>query len=333
MSVTAADKSAPKPLAWWGRAVLSVVAGFAIIFIYSAIPIKQVTAKTAEASPALIALMASAEDEGLRIADIYNIPAPKIEFLESAAPGLTKPPIRSGEASTIELGSAIQRGRFIENPALLRAVVAHEMGHAVQNARGTGYPTLLVLLMYVCSLAPVLLAFPSGRGIFLWACFLLALLILLSNFAGMHAHVALRTLLIGQALASLVLWLLRIHPLDSLPTRISRFVGIRPSAGIFAVASILGVLLFFLLGIYLGSKNVERELFADQVAVCEVGVEPIKEALQELRGNSKNDAFEIFSQLFDPFHPLLAERLAAIEAMQHSGRLLADCDAIRKGIN
>jgi len=326
----APDESEPKPLAWWGRGVLSVVAGILIIFGYSAIPYEQVVYRQADASPSQRALIGSAQSEGLRIAEAYRIPAPKIEFLESAVPGLTRPPIRAGEASTIELSSAVLQGRFKEDPALLRAVVAHEVGHAIQNARGTGFPTLLVLLMYVCSLAVVLFAFPHGRGIFLWGGFLLGLLALLSYFPGLHAHAALRAVLIGQALAAAVLWRRQVSIREVLPARIAGLTNLWPAPGSLAAAALAGVVTFFALGIYLGSKNVERELIADQVAACEVGAGPIRAALMELRGNSKKEG-DISARLFDPFHPLLAERLAAIEALQHAGRLKVDCDAMRKG--
>lgn len=323
----ATDKSAPKPMAWWGRVSLSVVAGVLIMFAYSAIPFEKDAAKPARANSEL---MASAQNEGLRIAEAYGIPTPKIVFLESSVPGLTKPPIRAGDASTIELGSAVLRGRFLDDPALLRAVVAHEMGHAVQNARGTGFPTLLVLLMYVCSLAAVLFAFPNGRGMLLWAGILLAFLILLSYYPGSHAHVALRTVLIGQALAAAVLWRWKVRLNEILPERVARITDLWPTPGRFAAAAAAGPLVFFALGIYLGGQNVERELMADQVAACEVGAGPIREALSELRGNAKKEG-DVSARLFDPFHPLLAERMAAIESLETSDRFQADCNAMRKG--
>lgn len=324
------DKLEPKPMAWWGRVVLSMVAGVIIMFAYSAVPFEQAASKQADASAGLKAAMETARSEGLRIAEAYRIPAPKIEFLESAVPGLTKPPIRAGEASTIELGSVVQQGRFIEEPVLLQAVVAHEVGHAVQNARGTGFPTLLVLLMYVSSLAVVLLAFKTGRGIFLWASILLGLLISLSYFPGLHAHAALRAVLIGQALVAAVLWQRRKSLQEVLPARFTRLTDFWPTPGGFAAAALAGVFTFFALGIYLGGKNVKREHQADRVAACEVGAGPIRAALVELRGNSKKEGSDIGSRLFDPFHPLLEERLAAIEALQEAGRLQADCDAMRK---
>lgn len=327
----APDKSAPQSMPWWGRGVLSMVAGVAIMFAYSAIPFEQTVTKRIEASAGLKVVMEAAMDEGKRIAEAYRVPEPKIEFIGSAVPGLTKPPIRAGEASTIELGNAVQQGRFIEDPALLRAVVAHEVGHAIQNARGTGFPTLLVLLMYVSSLAVVLLAFKTGRGIFIWASVLLVLLISLSHFPGLHAHAALRAVLIWQALAAAVLWGRQRSLRRVMPARVSRLVALWPTPRGFAAAAVGGVFTFFALGIYLGSKNVERELMADQVAACEVGAGPIRAALMELRGNSKNETGEMGARLFDPFHPLLAERLAAIEALEQAGRLQAECDAMRKG--
>ncbi len=326
MPSAATDKSAPKPMAWWGRVSLSVVAGVLIMFAYSAIPFEKDATMPAQANSEL---MASAQNEVLRIAEAYGIPTPKIVFLQSSVPGLTKPPIQAGDASTIELGSAVLRGRFLDDPALLRAVVAHEMGHAVQNARGTGFPTLLVLLMYVCSLAAVLVVFPNGRGIFLWASVLLVLLILLSYFLGMHAHVVLRAVLIGQALVAVVLWRLNVSVRAVLPERFASIAALWPSPGRFAVSAAAGVFIFFALGISLGSKNIERELMADQVAACEVGAGPIREALSELRGNAKQEG-DVSARLFDPFHPLLAERMAAIESLETSDRFQANCNAMRK---
>lgn len=53
--------------------------------------------------------------------------------------------------------------------------------------------------------------------------------------------------------------------------------------------------------------------------------------MSELRGNAKKEG-DVSARLFGPFHPLLAERMAAIETLETSGSFQANCNAMRKGL-
>lgn len=53
--------------------------------------------------------------------------------------------------------------------------------------------------------------------------------------------------------------------------------------------------------------------------------------MSELRGNAKKEG-DVSARLFGPFHPLLAERMAAIQTLETSGSFQANCNAMRKGL-
>lgn len=313
--------------AWWKRVFLGLLCAIAVLAAYTALPFSVPTALPSGSDKQGLAEVALAE--GDRIARIYGIPTPHISLLQSPVAGLTKPPSSPGQPSAIELGSPVQSFRFSEDLDLLRAVVAHEMGHAVQHARGEAFPTVLVFVLYVMSLAALPAVLPTWRGRLVWLVASLTALALLSGIPVLKlpAHAAIRWLLVLQALPLLLMLAPRTRRVMLL--LLAKAGGHLPGVRALATGAIGGIALFFAMGAWFGSLNAARELMADKVAACEVGVGEIREALSLVYGASSGTSSGAGAILFDPFHPSRTERDLELARLEGSPELKRLCDSLR----
>lgn len=240
----------------------------------------------------------------------YNIPEPRLRFVNSTIPGLTASfpqPDADGSRVEIRLGDEIRKPAFTEDPDKVMAVAAHEFGHAVLMGRGYQYPLFLLLLMYAAGLFPLLAAMPTIRGVMAaWSLLTLSMAgILAANLVPMIHFAYTYTLWIAAGVGSLIWYF-------TYPGTSARVFGGRlrkhlPSSSLFLVAGILSIIIFYAIQIDAGNGNRTRELSSDAIGACLTSPDAMRGALLALP-NADPDR-----KTWDPFHPSMRDRLALID--------------------
>lgn len=257
----------------------------------------------------------------------YNVPVPAVRFIVSRAAGYTQPNGTNLSNSTINLGTPLQRPVFQERPDLLQAIVAHEFGHAVMNARNDAFPLLLIIAMYGSGLFILLVVFPTKRGVLLGSA--LATVILAAMTAAPRwevVHNAYRDLLIILPFLIGTLWLAKIPVTSRLPLSL---VAHLPSRRNFALAALLAAPVFLSAAWAVGGLNTERELRADVIGACATSPQSMKNALLNINDKPPSALDEAFD--LDHFHPPMKVRHNVLDALANRDLLKQACDAVMAG--
>lgn len=254
----------------------------------------------------------------------YGIPTPHVRFVTSQVAGVT---IRSEldprtNPAQIRLGTPVQQSTFHTRPELLKAVVSHETGHAVMQARNDDFPALLILLIYAVGLFPFLMAWPTKRGMLMAAIgsgALLASLQCTPWFALPH-----HAYLMGLCTMAMLTLLPCRQRVDHAKARRARHC---PSSGTLVLAALLALPAFFVASWSAGLMNIERELRADVMGACATTPKAMADALRELSPSGRS----WLGGAMDVFHPSLAQREDMLSALEDEPRRRHVCAEILRG--
>ena len=258
----------------------------------------------------------------------YRIPTPNVRFVASKVAGVTTRNAtdqRAGPAE-IRLGTPVQQEVYRRHPELLKAVVSHETGHAIMQARNDDFPAPLILVMYAIGLLPFLLVWPTVGGLTL-AAILTGMMI--SGFELMPAlalpHDAYLAALGSLSIGSLVCGAVATDHAE--PARMNGRTRHLPAPRALGFAAAIALPTFFASAWLVGKLNVERELRADVIGACATSAQTMREALGHLSATPRSP----ISEALDFFHPSLAERQEVLGALDYPPRRHQICADVQLG--
>ena len=288
----------------WKRILLSTVLALVTFLTYAGMCQKDPKAK--EPIPIAVAMNLNEFVEGM--AAKYGIEEPSILNTGDNTVAFTRK-TQSGAHVEIVLGELFaKKPELVDDLDNAKAVLGHEFGHALLFARDQGYPGLLVIAVYVLTLAALLGSMPTKRGIFLAGLLIFIALVTASAGFGVNTNSAIRRMVIGSVALGVLVALrwnattaCRDYFKDHSPTRYA-----------ILLASIAAATILFAGMPLIGTLNTKRELFADKIAACEAGQTQIIKVLNLLHPGNQS-VFEEW--IFDPFHPAPNVRFSALSGL------------------
>jgi hypothetical protein len=274
-------------------------------------------------------LVAEINDHVARLAKTYGITTPSVHFLATKIAGVTLPNTadRKNGAADIQLGKPVQQEIYQTHPELLKAIVSHELGHAVMDARNDEFPALLIIAMYGIGLMIILACFPTIRGMVLAATFItlsLAVLMLCPRWPNAHTAYVTFIFLVGIK-AVLLIW---VPPKKHLDPNVVRYLTPHvPSVRTFVISACIALPAFLIGSWQIGALNIERELRADVIGACAVSPKAMRDALLNL----SDKPVSRWNESIDSFHPSMAERLAILEELETPQVHQQACSAVMAG--
>ena len=301
------DEPPYPPFSPWKRCTMATVLAAACFFLYTGLNQRD----TAPAYRLPVSVTQSLEAFIAETSAAYGIATPALIQVGGKAVAFTRKAEKGG-AVEISLGDQFASNKgVVENGAITRAIVAHEMGHAILFARNQGFPNVLLLMGYILTLAALLCAAPNRRGMVGAGAVLLVTLTICTLVFDVSAHAAIKGVVLCSAGGSIILaWAFK-------SWKQGRRLLTDNSRGLIGASS-AACAIFFLGMPSIGALNTSRELFADRVAACEVGPAPIIAALTILHPVSAHPWIEMIS---DPFHPPTKNRLRALEELSDHNML------------
>ena len=297
------DKTVPA-YTLWKRFAISTVLATVVFFLCTGLNQNDVKAK--HFLPVSVATDLNRFIE--EVSSKYQIEPPALFQVGDKAVSFTRKSI-DGKRVEIYVGEAFATNtNLADTPEIARAVIAHELGHAVLFARHQGFPDLLLVGAYVLTLAALLYAMPTRRGTVIASIVMLTGLVITTAYLNMATHAAIRGLVLSAVCLGIIVALFR----KDITKSFGKLKHHLPSRSGFLTASIVASVLFFLGMPAIGALNTSRELFADRVAACEAGTEQITAALVLLHPKTSHPLIE---GLFDPFHPASSTRLQALSSL------------------
>ncbi len=295
------------PMSATKRVILAISLGLVVFVGHAGFCQKETKAKNIIAVPLAITL----NDFIVTTAEKYQIEPPALVSSGEDTIAFTR---KTNDGSHVEiiLGSQFaEKEGLSENEANARAVIAHEFGHALLYARDLGFPALLIIGFYIVTLAALLVAAPTKKGMLLVSALLFLVLAAMSLISGKNTHAAIKTVCVGTAIIGfMIAW------------RWNTFPACRAACGIHCpgrysilLSGLVASAIFFLGLPLIGSFNTERELFADKIAACEVGQAPIVQVLELLHPGNRSPVEE---WLLDPFHPATSLRLKSLLSLSEA---------------
>jgi hypothetical protein len=274
-------------------------------------------------------LVAEINEHVAQLATTYGITTPSVHFLATKIAGVTlqNTADKKNGAADIQLGKPVQREIYQTHPELLKAIVSHELGHAVMDARNDEFPALLIIAMYGIGLMAILVCFPTIRGIALAASFItLSLVVLMLCPRWPNAHMAYVTFIFLVGIkAVLLIW---IPPKKHLDENVVRYLTPHvPSVRTFVISAAIALPSFLIASWWIGAMNIERELRADVIGACAVSPEAMRNALLNL----SDKPVSRWQDALDSFHPSMAERLAVLEELETPPVHQQACAAVLAG--
>ena len=295
------------PMSATKRVILAISLGLVVFVGHAGFCQKETKAKNIVSVPLAITL----NDFIVTTAEKYQIKPPALVSSGEDTIAFTRKTI-DGSHVEIILGSQFaEKEGLSENETNARAVIAHEFGHALLYAKDLGFPALLIIGFYIVTLATLLVAAPTKKGMLLASALLFLILAAMSLISGKNTHAAIKTMCVGTAIIGfMIAW------------RWNTFPACRSACGIhypgrysILLSGLVASAIFFLGLPLIGSFNTERELFADKIAACEVGQAPIVQVLELLHPVNRSSVEE---WLLDPFHPASSLRLKSLLSLSEA---------------